>query len=76
MPSTSRNPIRGSERVRLILQVRQAYRRFAELLQQYREGSPSTRAAFIRTTRRLSLMNLALALAALESTAAATAARR
>jgi len=33
MPSTPRNPVPKSERVRLILEVRRAYQRFAELLQ-------------------------------------------
>jgi len=73
MPSTPRNPVPKSERVRLILEVRRAYQRFAELLQEYRDDSPRVRAAFIRTTRHLCLMNRALALVALESAGGATA---
>ncbi len=63
-PGTS---IRRSECVRLIVDVRKAYRQFAQLMQQNRYDSPVTRAALLRVTRRLSLMNRALALAALQS---------
>jgi hypothetical protein len=53
--------------VRLILEVRKAYRRFADLLQQYGSDSPPMSAAFVQATHRLSVMNKALALVALES---------
>jgi len=53
--------------VRLILEVRKAYRRFADLLQQYRSDSPPMHAAFVQATHRLSAMNKALALVALDS---------
>lgn len=60
--STARN-----DRIQLIVQLRQAYRQFAQLLQHYRGDSPRTRAALLQATRRLSLMNRALALMALEA---------
>ncbi len=67
MPSRNLEAIRRVDRVRLILELRKAYRRFAELLQQYRSDSPRMRSAFVRTTRQLSVMNQALALLAIES---------
>ena len=60
--STAKN-----DRIQLIVQMRQAYRQFAQLLQHYRADSPSMRAALLHATRRLSMMNRALALMALES---------
>lgn len=57
--------VRRSKCVRLIVDVRRAYRQFAQLMQQH--DSPGARAALLRVTRRLSLMNRALAVAALES---------
>ena len=67
MTPNHHNHSRRADRVRLILEVRKAYRRFADLLQQYRSDSPPMRAAFVQATHRLSAMNRALALVALES---------
>lgn len=68
-----RGAIRRSECVRLIVDVRHAYRQFAHLMEQTRYNSPGARAALLRITRRLSLMNRALALAALQSAQGAMA---
>ena len=67
MASRKQSPNGKAERVQLILELRKAYRQFADLLQQYRSDSPLMRAALMRNTRQLSAMNRALALAALES---------
>jgi hypothetical protein len=67
MRSKNNEAIRRVDRVRLILELRQAYRRLAELLQQYRSASPRMRSDFFRTTRQLWVMNQALALVAIES---------
>lgn len=64
--------IRRSECVRLIVDVRHAYRQFAHLMEQNRYDSVA-RATLLRVTRRLSLMNRALALAALQSAQATMA---
>ncbi len=62
-----RETIRRADRVRLILDVRNGYKKLAALLHQYRSDSPSMRAAFLRATRELSVLNRALALVAVES---------
>ena len=67
MTSNNHHLRQRADRVRLILEVRNAYRRFAELLQEYRGDSPPMRGAFVQATRRLAAMNRALALVALES---------
>ncbi len=67
MASSKQNPNGRAERVQLILELRKAYRQFTDLLQQYRSDSPLMRAALVRSTRQLSAINRALALAALES---------
>lgn len=56
-----------NDRIHLIVQLRQAYRQFAQLLRNYRADSPRMRAALLQATRRLSMLNRALALMALES---------
>jgi len=56
-----------ADRVRLILEVRRAYRRFADLFQEYGSDSPPMRGAFVRATDHLSALNRALALVALDS---------
>jgi|GEM_PF-1295204 len=63
--------IAKDDRIKLIVQLRQAYRQFAQLLQHYRGDSDRTHAALLQATRQLSLMNRALALMALESSQAA-----
>ncbi len=62
-----RETIRRADRVRLILDVRNGYKKLAALLHQYRGDSPSMRSAFRRATRELLVLNQALALVALES---------
>lgn len=66
MKSTAGSSNRKSERIDLIIEIRRVYRRFADLLQQYRNDSPPRlHAAFVRTSGDLARLNRALALATL-----------
>jgi hypothetical protein len=58
---------RRADRIRLILEVRKAHRRFADLLQKYPSDSPPVHSQFARATHRLSAMKHVLALVALEA---------
>ena len=66
------NRIAGStaktERIQLILKLRQAQRQFAQLLQQCGDRFWPASVALLPAMRELSAMNRALALIALEST--------
>ena len=57
-----------TERIHLILKLRQAQRQFAQLLPQYGGRSRPTRVVLLTAVRQLSAMNRELALIALEST--------
>jgi hypothetical protein len=76
MKSTKRNAVRRADRVRLIVEVRRAYERLADILQRYRDDSPGMSAAFAQTALQLSRMNRALALAAVESARRSAAGRQ
>ena len=56
-----------TDRIHLILKLREAQRQFAQLLQQCSGRSRPTHLALLPAMRELSAMNLALALIALES---------
>jgi len=56
-----------TERIHLILELRQAQRQFAQLLQQCSGRSQPTHLALLPAMRELSAMNRALALIALAS---------
>ena len=57
-----------TDRINLILELRQAQRQFAQLLQQRSGRSRQTRVALLPAMRELWAMSRALALIALEST--------
>ena len=57
-----------TDRINLILELRQAQRQFAQLLQQRSGRSRPTRVALLPAMRELWAMSRALALIALEST--------
>ena len=67
MTSTTQQRRPRAERIRLILQVRKAHRRFADLLQDTRGDSPPMRAQFVQASQQLSAMSRVLALVALEA---------
>ena len=55
------------ERIQLIGRVQLAYEQLKETMQRYRNDSPRARAAIAAAKRRLSLLNRALAIIALEA---------
>jgi heme oxygenase len=56
-----------SSRIQLIARVQVAYEDLREAMQRYQENSPRARAALAAARRRLSLLNRALAMMALEA---------
>ena len=57
------------KRIQLIGRVQYAYEQFKDTMQRYRDDSPRARAAIAAAKRRLSLLNRALAMLALEASA-------
>jgi len=66
----SRSPSQRNERlqrIQLIGRVQLAYEQLKETMQRYHDDSPRARAAVAAAKRRLSVLNRALAIIALES---------
>jgi phage shock protein A len=61
-----RQPSGRQDRIQLIARVQLAYEQLKDTMQRYRDGSPRARAAIAAAKRRLSLLNRALAMMALE----------
>ena len=64
-----RQPVGGQERLKriaLIGRVQLAYEHLRDTMQRYHDGSPRARAAIAAAKARLSLLNRALAMLALE----------
>jgi phage shock protein A len=61
-----RQPSGRQDRIQLIARVQLAYEQLKDTMQRYRDGSPRARAAIAAAKRRLSLLNRALAVMALE----------
>jgi hypothetical protein len=65
-----RKPFNGDDRmkrIQLIGRVQFAYEQLKETMQRYHDDSPRARAAIAGARRRLSILNRALAIIALES---------
>jgi hypothetical protein len=61
-----RQPSGRQDRIQLIARVQLAYEQLKDTMQRYHDGSPRARAAIAAAKRRLSLLNRALAMMALE----------
>ncbi|HEY6908499.1 MAG TPA: hypothetical protein VI356_03960 [Myxococcales bacterium] len=61
-----RQPSGRQDRIQLIARVQLAYEQLKDTMQRYRDDSPRARAAVAAARRRLSLLNRALAMMALE----------
>ncbi len=62
----SRQPRGRQDRIQLIARVQLAYEQLKETMQRYRDDSPRARAAIAAAKQRLSVLNRALAMMALE----------
>jgi hypothetical protein len=56
-----------SQRIQLIARVQFAYEQLKDTMQRYHDDSPRARAAIAEAKRRLSILNRALAIIALEA---------
>jgi hypothetical protein len=61
-----RQPSGRQDRIQLIARVQLAYEQLKDTMQRYHDGSPRARAAIAAAKKRLSLLNRALAMMALE----------
>jgi hypothetical protein len=62
----SRQPRDRQDRIQLIARVQLAYEQLKETMQRYHDDSPRARAAIAAAKQRLSVLNRALAMMALE----------
>jgi hypothetical protein len=67
MPSQPQQQTDRSQRIQLIGRVQYAYEQLKETMQRYHDDSPRARAAIAAAKRRLSILNRALAILALEA---------